>query len=303
MTTARLRGIVAAAATPLHDDRTIDLVRLVSHCRNLLDQGCHGINLLGTTGEATSFTLGQRLTAMSAVAGAGLPLDRFMVGTGAASIDDAITLTRAARDLNFAGALLLPPFYYKPLDNAALVSYVGTLIENVGRQGLRLYLYHYPALSGVPYPVEVVQTLKRLYEEELVGLKDSSGDLEFSATMAAAVRDFDVFPSAEGAIGMAKEKKFAGVISATANITAPFARSAWDNAGTEQAKDDLAKAVALRAAISSVPLVAGVKHSLSNTDHYSGWRRMKPPLRPLNAAEEAKLMRALADLPTSRKIH
>src|SRR5215471_4701814 len=99
----RLRGIIAAAATPLNEDRSVDRPRLIDHCRRLLANGCDGINLLGTTGEATSFSREQRLEAMKAIAESGLPRSRFMVGTGAAALADAAFLTAAARDLGFAG--------------------------------------------------------------------------------------------------------------------------------------------------------------------------------------------------------
>ncbi|HYB10078.1 MAG TPA: dihydrodipicolinate synthase family protein, partial [Alphaproteobacteria bacterium] len=108
MSKERMTGVIAAAATPLRDDYSIDLVKLVSHCEWLLKQGCDGINLLGTTGEATSFAVEERLAAMKAVAQGHLPLDRIMVGTGAAALGDAVRLTGAARELGFAGALLLP---------------------------------------------------------------------------------------------------------------------------------------------------------------------------------------------------
>ncbi len=153
--TIRLRGVIAAAATPLNADFSIDTERLIQHCRALLAEGCDGINLLGTTGEATSFSVEQRLAAMQAVARSGLPMSQFMVGTGAASLNDAVRLTREARDLDFTGALVLPPFYYKPIDNVGLLAYFDELINRVGAD-LRLYLYNFPQLSGVPYPLEFV---------------------------------------------------------------------------------------------------------------------------------------------------
>src|SRR5262245_48220295 len=110
----RLTGILAAAATPLRKDCSIDLQGLIRHGRKLLGPGaCDGFVLFGTTGEATSFSVAQRLAAMNALAASDLPLDRILVGTGASALADAVRLTRAARDRGFAGALLLPPFYYK----------------------------------------------------------------------------------------------------------------------------------------------------------------------------------------------
>jgi 4-hydroxy-tetrahydrodipicolinate synthase len=158
----KLQGVIAAAATPLGPDLAIDLERLVAHCRWLLGEGgCDGINLLGTTGEATSFPVEARLAAMKAIARSGLPLDRFMVGTGAAALDDAVRLTAEAKSLGFAGALLLPPFYYKGIDADGLVAYVEAVIAKVGPAGLALYLYHFPQNSGVPYTIEVVTRLRK----------------------------------------------------------------------------------------------------------------------------------------------
>lgn len=223
----KLKGVIAAAATPLAADLSIDLHRLVSHCRSLLGEGgCDGINLLGTTGEATSFSVGQRIEAMRAVAKGRLPLDRFMVGTGAAALEDAVRLTAEAKALGFAGALLLPPFYYKGIGADGLVGYVDTLVRRVGAEGLNLYLYHFPANSGVPYSADVVSRLRDMLPDTLVGLKDSSGDLDYSADLVRRLPGFDVFPSAEASLGRAAELGFAGCISATANVTGRFAQAA-----------------------------------------------------------------------------
>ena len=229
--TTRLRGVVAAAATPLNADFSIDTDRLIEHCRALLAEGCDGINLLGTTGEATSFSVEQRIAAMQAVASSGLPMSQFMVGTGAASLIDAVRLTREARDLDFSGALVLPPFYYKPIDNIGLLAYFDALINRVGAD-LRLYLYNFPQLSGVPYPLEFVQALKEKYPRQLLGLKDSSGDTSYSIAMAAGVADFDVFPSAEGTLNDADRYRWAGCISATVNVTVRAAAVGWKTRGT-----------------------------------------------------------------------
>src|SRR4051812_25913115 len=110
-TSTRLRGVIAAIATPVTAKLEPDHDKFITLARRLLDGGCDGLNVLGTTGEATSFTVEQRMAVMSAAANAGLPLKRLIVGTGAAAIGDAIRLSRHAASLGFAGALLLPPFY------------------------------------------------------------------------------------------------------------------------------------------------------------------------------------------------
>ena len=187
-----LKGVIAAAATPIKDDLTIDLDHLVRHCAWLLeDGGCDGVNLLGTTGEATSFSAEQRIAAMRAVAASGLPLSRFMVGTGAA-VDALVVEGRqkqragetqslrlggqaagivegAPGCLRTAAALLLPPFYYKGIDAEALVACVSALVGRVGAGGLSLYLYHFPANSGVPYTADAVARLRDAFPDTLKG--------------------------------------------------------------------------------------------------------------------------------------
>src|SRR6185312_2347488 len=156
MSTEGLRGVIAAIATPVSSAGKPDCERLISRARHLLSNGRDGLNLLGTTGEATSFSLIERLGVMEAVAKAGLPLDRFMVGTGAASTSDAAELTRAAAQLGFAGALLLPPFYYKNISDDGISRYVDRVLSTGGSQGIPLYLYNFPALSGVQYSISTV---------------------------------------------------------------------------------------------------------------------------------------------------
>jgi 4-hydroxy-tetrahydrodipicolinate synthase len=289
MKSDRLRGIIAAAATPLNEDRSIDLPRLVEHCRRLLANGCDGINLLGTTGEATSFSREQRLQAMQAIAESGLPRGRFMVGTGAAALTDAASLSAAARDLGFAGALLLPPFYYKNIDDGSVVDYVEAVMARTGRTRLRLYLYHFPQNSAVPYSVAAVEQLHRAHPEHVLGVKDSSGDLAYAAALTKRMPDLDVFPSAEGALVKALEHRFAGCISATANITAPIAAEGWRALDSAAGRAAVEQATRIRAAFVDYPLIAGVKWALAQIYRDETWRRLSPPLRELTAAEQQGL--------------
>src|SRR6478609_6348032 len=129
MSAARLSGVIAAVATPIDESGAPDLKRAVNLARYLLDNGCDGLNVLGTTGEATSFSLDERKAVMDAYKANGLPLHRLMVGTGAAAVSDAVALTRHAAELGFGGALVLPPFYYKGVPDDGLIAYVDTLVK------------------------------------------------------------------------------------------------------------------------------------------------------------------------------
>ena len=291
---ARPCGVIAATATPVDGAFVPDLSRLLRHCRALLEGGCNAIALLGTTGEATAFSVEQRVAVMRAVAEAGLPLGRFMVGTGVCALEDTARLTRAACELGYAGALVLPPFYYCDVPADGLVAYVDELIRRVDHPKLAIYLYHIPQNTKVAWPVEVVARLRERHGATLVGLKDSAGDLAYSRAVAKAVPDFDVFPSSEAALVNATAEGFAGCISATANITAPFAQAAWSAQGTPEGAAAVKKAAEMRGLVVQHPLIAGVKAALAAQYRDEPWARVCLPLQPLAAQAAANLAQALA---------
>src|SRR5437588_7564716 len=178
--TSKLQGVIAAIATAVDERGEPDCARCVALARFLLANGCDGLNVLGTTGEATSFSLEQRKRVMTAYRDAGLPLDRLMVGTGAAATADAVALTRHAAALGFAGALLLPPFYYKGVPDDGLVSYVDTIVQATAEQPIPIYLYHFPAQSGLGWHMDLIVRLRAQFGARIVGLKDSSGDMAYA---------------------------------------------------------------------------------------------------------------------------
>src|SRR5271168_2340432 len=158
--TKPLHGVIAAVATAIDPAGEPDCARSTALARFLLSNGCDGLNVLGTTGEATSFSLDQRKKVMNDYATSGLPLDRMMVGTGAAATADAVALTRHAAELGFAGALVLPPFYYKGVPDDGLAAYIGTIVAATADQPIPIYLYHYPQLSGLPWQPRLIRRLR-----------------------------------------------------------------------------------------------------------------------------------------------
>ena len=195
----RLKGVIAAIVTPLDGKGDPDDKAFCDLASWLLANGCDGLNVLGTTGEATSFSLGQRVKLMQAVAASGLPMARMMVGTGAAATQDAVTLTRCAADCGFAGALVLPQFYYKNVPGDGVVRYIGLIAEATGNAPVPLYLYNFPAMSGVPYTVPLVKRLMDQFGGRIAGLKDSSGDLDYARAVAGISAGLAVFPGAKQA--------------------------------------------------------------------------------------------------------
>jgi 4-hydroxy-tetrahydrodipicolinate synthase len=285
MPDTKLRGVIAAIATAIDEHGAPDHARSLKLARHLLAHGCDGLNVLGTTGEATSFSLAERQALMSAYRAAGLPMQRLMVGTGAAAIADAIALTRHAADLGFAGALIVPPFYYKGVPDDGLVGYVDAIVQATSETPIPIYLYHFPAMSGLPWHVALIRRLVATFGKRIAGVKDSSGDMDYARAATKVAPDFAVFPSTEAALLEARDGTFAGCISATANCNADLCARAWlgDRIALEQA-------VAIRKLFDGKPLVSGVKALLAHIHGDPALARVKPPLAPFSAADRASVV-------------
>jgi 4-hydroxy-tetrahydrodipicolinate synthase len=275
----KLTGVIAAVATAVDETGAPDAARSTKLARFLLDTGCDGLNVLGTTGEATSFSLEQRKAVMSAYKAAGLPLDRLMVGTGAAATADAVALTRHAAELGFAAALILPPFYYKGVPDDGLAAYIDTIVKATT---IPIYLYHFPAQSGLHWHVKLIARLLDEHPGRIVGLKDSSGDMAYAREAAGVAKGFDVFPSTEACLTEARSGIFAGCISATANLNADLCQKAWQGDAAAQET-----AVTIRNLFNGKALVSGIKSTLAHIHNDAGWARMAPPLAPFSTADKA----------------
>jgi 4-hydroxy-tetrahydrodipicolinate synthase len=283
--TDKLQGVIAAIATAVDEQGEPDCARSTALARFLLANGCDALNVLGTTGEATSFSREQRKRVMTAYREAGLPLDRLMVGTGAASVADAVALTQHAAQLGFAAALLLPPFYYKGVPDDGLVAYVATIVQATASTPIPIYLYHFPAQSGLPWRIDLVRRLLDGFGPRIVGLKDSSGDMAYAGEAARVAAGFKVFPSTEAVLIEARSGAFAGCISATANVNADLCARAWRHGDAGA----LADAVSIRKLFDGKQLVPGVKALIAHIHGDAAWARVEPPLSTFSREDGAAI--------------
>ncbi len=206
-----------------------------------------------------------------------------MVGTGAAATSDAVALTRHAAELGFAGALILPPFYYKGVPDDGLAAYIGTIVKATAEKPIPIYLYHFPSQSGLPWHVKLIARLLDAHKGRIVGLKDSSGDMAYAREAAGIAKDFDVFPSTEACLIEARSGIFAGCISATANLNADLCQRAWAT-GDQAAYES---AVTIRKLFDGKALVPGIKATLAHIHNDTAWARVAPPLSAFPAADRA----------------
>jgi 4-hydroxy-tetrahydrodipicolinate synthase len=286
-----MRGVFAAALTPFGSDGAPDMARMGEHCRWLLANGCDGLAVLGTTGEANSLSLAERINILDGLVAAGIDPKRLMPGTGSCALPDAISLTKKAVEIGASGALVLPPFYYKNPSVEGLYAFFAGLIEAVGDVRLRIYLYHFPQMAGVPIPRPLIERLLKEFPSTVVGMKDSSGDFEHMAGIAKDFPGFSVFAGADHLLLPILEAGGVGCITAIANIAAPLAAKIY--AKRDQAAHKCLSAI--REGFTGIPLIAGLKEILAKHRQDQQWRLARPPQAPLPGDLLNELLRRLGE--------
>ncbi len=295
-TTALPDGVYAASLTPQRENLSVDHAALVEHARWLLDNGCDGIVLLGTTGEANSFDVVERMDLLDAVLEAGLPAHRLLVGTGCCAVPDTVTLTRHAASHGVGGVLMLPPFYYKNVHDEGVFAAFDRVIQQTGEADLQVYLYHFPQMSTVPFSHELVERLLTAYPDTVAGMKDSSGDWMHRKSMTEAFPGFRLFAGTERYLLDILEAGGAGCITATANVTCTLAGEIFARWQSEDMRPLQHRLSEIRAAIEAYPAVPALKRIMAERTGRPDWLNLRPPLTPLSEDEAATLLEALRQL-------
>lgn len=283
------KGIYAAVSTPVDADCNIDTGLLLDHCGWLLENGCAGLAPLGTTGEANSLGVAQRRELIETMAGAGLPMEKTIIGTGSTSHSDAIELSELALDAGANGLLMLPPFYYKSPSDEGLFRFFAKVVEALGEKSPRIFLYHFPQMSAVPFSLNLVRRLREEFPGVFVGMKDSSGDFENTKAFLEAFPGFEAFSGSEVFAAANLEIGGWGCISATTNVTAPVVAARLSATDPEAQSEFDRKVNLLRDAIASVNNVSGTKGALSVFRACPSWARTLPPNVDLEETEASRL--------------
>lgn len=290
-------GVLAASLTPLGEDGAADAKALAVHVRHLLSSGCDGVLLFGTTGEAASFSVEERMDTLDGVLERDVPPERLLVGTGCCAVPDTVRLTRHATRRGVAGVLVVPPFYYKSVSEDGVFAAYDRVVQDVGERGLRLFLYHIPQMSGVPVTPALVERLAAAYPEQVTGLKDSAGDFAHTERLVQRFPALQIFAGSERFLLPTLQAGGAGCISATVNITSRLAGGVYARWQAGEADEEAqARLTARREAIEAYPLIPALKHLMSERTGHEGWRCVRPPLVPFPEAAAACLKTALGAL-------
>ena len=287
------KGVLAAVLTPMAGDLAPDHAAFAAHCHRLLAAGCHGLSVFGTTGEANSLSTGERLAAFEALLDGGVPAETLLPGTGSCALTDTVRLSRAALEAGAAGVLVLPPFYYKGVGDDGLFRFFAEVIERVGDDRLRLYLYHIPQMTGVDLGLPLISRLIDAYPGAIAGTKDSSGDMKRIATLCREFPDLSVLAGTETLLLETLRSGGSGCISATVNVTSRLARRVYDAHAT--GRDSEAEALQerlsdLRGSIEAYPMIPALKALMADLTGDKAWRNLRPPLSALDEEQTEDLL-------------
>jgi 4-hydroxy-tetrahydrodipicolinate synthase len=227
---------------------------------------------------------------------AGIDPQKLWIGTGCCALSDSIELTRHAVQIGCRGVLTLPPFYYKQLVDEGLFRYFDALIEGVGNDRLRLYLYHIPPIAVVQFSFPLIEKLITRYPGMVAGIKDSSGDWEHTRQLIERFgrRDFDIFPGNESNLLAALRVGAAGCISATANVAALSLQGILQSWSNPEAEDRQAIVTEIRQAFLGYPLIPALKAIISKVRGEPAWKNAQPPLLPLSNSDQESFFSKLS---------
>jgi len=280
-------GVIAPVLTPFDAQGNPDASRFLDHARWLLADGCTGLAPFGTTGEANSLGIQERKDLLEALIDGGIDPALLMPGTGVCALSDTVELSRHAVEQGCGGVMVLPPFYYKAVNDDGLFAYFSEVIERVGDDRLRIYLYHIPPVAQVGFSLELVGRLIEAFPQTVVGLKDSSGDWSNTKALLDAYPGFTVFPGSEIFLLAGLRNGAAGCITATGNVNARMIRNLYDNWQSDQADALQAEITAVRETIQARPMIPMLKAIVAHYRNDPVWARLRPPFLPL-AAQDAQ---------------
>ena len=284
------RGVLVPVLTPFRADLSPDAERFLALCRHLLAEGAAGLAVFGTTSEANSLSAGERKALLEMLVENGVPADKLMPGTGACSITEAAELSGHAAALGCGGVLMLPPFYYKGVADDGVYAFVDTVIDRVGSDKLKVYLYHIPPVAQVGYSLDVVGRLASAHPDTVVGLKDSSGDWSNTAALLDAYPQLEIFPGSEVFLLDGLRKGGAGCITATGNVAVPSIKAVFDGFQGPDADEKQANITAVRKRFQETgPMVPVLKAYIAKKSGDAAWTTVRPPMVAADADAVAAL--------------
>ena len=286
-----IKGIYAASMSVLNQNLTLNIDKTIEHAQMVIDKGCHGAAIFGSTGQAQLIPISEKINLLNKLV-TNKYKDKYLIGTGLNSLGDTINLMRVAKSLNFEKFLIMPPAYYLYGDNE-VIDFYSKIVEAIPES--KIILYNFEKLCGYKFSVECVKELVKRFPNQIVGVKDSSYNLFENLKLD----NFSIMPGSESKLLKGLEVGCSGIITATCNATAELARKVYDdfNEGTPQTVNE--KLCEVRSEFEKYNLISALHTFFKKKERI--YENLLPPLRVLDAKSEKEINNNLEKLHFSIK--
>jgi len=283
---SKINGIYAASMSVINDDLTLDVKKTIQHAEMIIDQGCHGAAIFGSTGQAQLISISEKINLLNQLSTSKYK-EKYIIGTGLNSLSETINLMSVARSLDFKKFLIMPPAFYKYSDRD-VINFYSKIIDV--HPECQIILYNFEKLSGYKFSVECVKELVRLFPKQIIGVKDSSYNLYENLK----IDNFSMMPGSESKLLKGLELGCSGIITATCNVTSALARKVYDDFFDKKEQTANQKLCDVRNIFEKYNLISGLHTFYSKNDLI--YKNVLPPLSILSSKEEKELIDNLEKL-------
>ena len=288
---SKFEGIYAATVSVLNNDLSLNIDKTINHAETIIDNGCHGAAIFGSTGQAQLLSISEKINLLNKLS-LSKHKEKYLIGTGLNSLGETINLMRVANSLSFNSFLIMPPAYYK-YDDRDVKNFYSKIVEASPQS--KIILYKFEKLSGYKFTLKCIEELVKNFPDQIVGVKDSSYNLYENLKL----ENFSVMPGSETKLLSGLKLGCSGIITATCNVTSQLARKVYDDFKNGKDQTVNQKLCDVRQVFDRYNLISAIHTFLKNKDDI--YKNLLPPLRTLDKTEEKDLINSLDKLNFSIK--
>ena len=283
---SKIKGIYAASMSVFNADLSLNIEKTVSHAEKIIDQGCHGVAIFGSTGQAQLISISEKINLLNELSRSKYQ-DKYLIGTGLNSLNETINFIKVANTLNFTNFLIMPPAYYKYGDSE-VIEFYSRVVDAVPDS--KIILYNFEKLCGYKFSIECVEELVKKFPKQIVGVKDSSYNLYENLK----IDDFSIMPGSELKLLKGLELGCDGIITATCNVTANLSRKVYDDFNEKKPQTTNKILCKVRSTFDQFNLISGLHSFMSDQDEI--YKNVIPPVSLLNQKDKKQLIEDLSKL-------
>ena len=283
---SKIKGIYAASVSILKDNLSLDIEKTIKHIENLIDGGCHGVAVFGSTGQAQLISISEKIELLNNLASSKYK-DCYIIGTGLNSLGETINLVKIASSLNFKKFLIMPPAFYKYGDNE-VIDFYSRLID--AHPECEIILYNFEKLCGYKFSLDCIYELVKKFPNQIVGIKDSS----YNIFEHLKIENFSILPGSELKLLKGLELGCSGIITATCNVTAQLSRKVYEDFLKGEKQTVNQKLCDVRLIFENYNLISGLHSFLSIKDQT--FKNLLPPIKLLGEKDKKQLIKSLENI-------